>query len=58
MVSKKKQVATLFQFGFLSNTFDSHSEQDVFLSSSPPDEAVRGGDCEQSPRSSEWVESV
>ena len=47
-----KQVATLFRFGFVSNTFDSHSEkeQHLLLSSSPPDEAVTAGDYEHPPR--------
>ena len=40
---------TLFQFGFVSDTFDSHpeAEQDLILLSSPYNEAVTAGDYEQ-----------
>ena len=43
------QCVTLFQFGFVSNTFGSHheTEQDLLLSSYPFDEAATAEDYEQ-----------
>ena len=46
MASKKKQVATLFQFYFVSLTHP-ETEQDLLFSSSSPDEAVTTGEYEQ-----------